>query len=396
MGKSTDERQPGFATGLSLLVPITLSVMAIVLLAPVLPQLQAEYAAVPGSAYLIPMVLTVPSLCVALLSPVAGILGDYFGRRRLLLAALAVYGLVGVAPLFLSDLHILIASRVAVGAAEALIMVLTTTLIGDFFSGATRDRWLAAQTTVASLSALLFFNLGGLLGRYGWRTPFWVYASALVMLLMVLRYTWEPAKQSSQPTVSWSAFPLARFAQILLVTIYASILFYTVQIHASVGLDHLGLKDPAQIGFLTSIASLGVPLGTFIYAKATGTRIARLLLVEFLMLGIGFLLMSRAETTSEFLVGCGINQIGAGMVLPTLLVWAMSQLEFEVRGRGAGLWTGAFSLGQWLSPIIVTFFSQLLGGFLPSMAALGISAFVAAAVALAANFRATQSAVGRA
>ncbi|MEY4761158.1 MAG: hypothetical protein RLZZ200_1014 [Pseudomonadota bacterium] len=390
MGNKSDQRQPGFSTGLALLVPITLSVMAIVLLAPILPQLQAEYATVPGGEYLAPMVLTVPALCVALLSPVAGILGDYFGRRRLLIVSLVVYGVVGVAPVFLSDLYALIASRVAVGAAEALIMVLTTTLVGDFFSGATRDRWLAAQTTIASLSALLFFNLGGLLGRQGWRAPFWVYASALLMLVLVLRYTWEPARQEKQATMSWATFPVGRFVQIIAVTIFASTLFYTVQIHASVGLDQLGLKDPAQIGLLTSIASLGVPLGTFIYARVTGTRVARLLLVEFLMLGVGFLLMSRATTVTSFLIGCGINQVGAGLVLPTLLVWAMSQLHFEVRSRGAGLWTGAFSLGQWLSPIIVTFCSARLGGFLPSLSVMSVAAFAAMAVALLANFRAAQ------
>ena len=386
MGGTIEGRKPGFATGLALLVPITLSVMAIVLLAPILPQLQAEYAHVPGGDYLAPMVLTVPALFVALLSPVAGILGDYFGRRRLLIVSLVVYGVVGVAPLMLTNLYALIGSRIAVGAAEALIMVLTTTLVGDYFSGATRDRWLAAQTSIASVSALLFFNLGGYLGRFGWRTPFWVYASALLMLVMVLRHTWEPESPAKQPSMSWTGFPVGRFVGILLVTIFASTLFYTVQIHASVGLDVLGLKDPGQIGFLTSIASLGVPIGTFVYARLAGTPVARLLLAEFLMLGVGFLLMSRATTTTSFLVGCGINQLGAGMVLPTLLVWAMNQLHFEVRGRGAGLWTGAFSLGQWLSPLIVTFFSLRMGGFLASLSVMSYAAFTAMACALVAHF----------
>lgn len=388
--EGTEGRQPGFTLGMALLMPITLSVMAIVLLAPILPQLQAEYAGVPGADYLVPMVLTVPALCVALMSPVAGILGDYFRRRRLLIASLVIYGMVGLAPLLITDLYVLIASRVAVGIAEALIVVLTTTLIGDFFTGARRDRWLAAQTTVASLSALLFFNIGGLLGRQGWRAPFWVYASALLMLALVLRFTWEPQRPTKQPSISWTGFPVVRFIGILAVSVFGSTLFYAVQIHASLGLDVLGLKDPGQIGLLTSIASLGVPLGTFIYSRITGTRVAWLLLAEFLILGIGFLLMSRATTTTAFLIGCGINQIGAGLLLPTLLVWAMSQLSFEIRGRGAGLWTGAFSLGQWLSPIVVTFFSLRMGGLLPSLSVLSGAAFAAMACALVASLRPAQ------
>ena len=57
-----------------------------------------------------------------------------------------------------------------------------------------RDKWLAAQPAFASMSALVFFNLGGVLGEFGWRTPFWVYGSALVMFALVWLFTWEPEK----------------------------------------------------------------------------------------------------------------------------------------------------------------------------------------------------------
>ncbi|HQS71413.1 MAG TPA: MFS transporter, partial [Novosphingobium sp.] len=85
-------------TGIALLLPITLTTMAIVLLAPIVPQLMAEFSHVPHHEYLVPMVLTLPALCVAILCPFAGILGDYFGRRKLLLASFIIYALVGVAP----------------------------------------------------------------------------------------------------------------------------------------------------------------------------------------------------------------------------------------------------------------------------------------------------------
>ena len=55
-------------TGIALLLPITLSTMAIVLLAPILPQLLVEFGDVPNSEYWVPMILTVPALCVAIFS----------------------------------------------------------------------------------------------------------------------------------------------------------------------------------------------------------------------------------------------------------------------------------------------------------------------------------------
>ncbi len=386
--------EAGFMTGIALLLPITLSTMAIVLLAPILPALMQAYADVPNSEYWVPMILTVPALCVALFSPVAGMLGDWFGRRRLLLWAFVGYAVVGVAPVFLSSLPAILASRVLVGIAEALIMVLSTTMIGDYFSGEKRDKWLAGQTAFASMSALVFFNLGGQLGTFGWRAPFWVYLSALLMLALVLRFTWEPAEgheldeaEAAPHHASWAGFPWTRMAGIIAITIYGSVLFYTVQIQAPIGLTGLGITDPAQTGFLTSIASVGVPLGTFVFSRIGRWPVARLLLLEFALLTLGFGLMAGAASPTVFLTGCFINQLGAGMLLPTLLVWAMSGLPFEIRARGAGLWTGAFSVGQFLCPVVVTLAGKQFGGLPGAFGFLSVAALIGALGAVAGGLR---------
>lgn len=390
----TTHQRAGFATGISLLLPITLSAMAIVLLAPNLPALLQEFASVEHHEYWVPMVLTVPALCVALFSPMAGILGDRFGRRRLLLAAFLVYAVVGIAPVFLRDLGWIIVSRVAVGLAEAMIMVLSTTMIGDYFEGPARDRWLAGQTAMASISALLFLNVGGFLGRFGWRAPFWVYGSALLMFVLVLLFTWEPARRDSpdaeiaQRDASSAGFPWLRMTGIIAITVFGSVLFYTAQIQSPIGLTQFGITDPARIGFLTSLSSIGVPVGTYVYSRV-GSKlpIASLLLIEFTLLAIGFLLMSRSGAPSGFLAGCFINQFGAGMLLPSLLVWAISGLPFEVRSRGAGLWTGAFSVGQFLCPVVVTVAGSHTGGLRGAFGVLAAAALVGAALSLFARLR---------
>lgn len=377
-------------TGFSLLLPITLSTMAIVLLAPVLPQLLADFSDVPGYEYWVPMILTIPALCVAVLSPLGGMLGDRFGRRRLLLASFLVYALVGVAPLFLTSLPAILLSRVGVGVAEALIMVLSTTMIGDHYRGKARDKWLAGQTAFASISALLFFNLGGQLGVFGWRAPFWVYASALLMFALVLRHTWEPRLEEGRDRargMSWAGFPWGRMLTIMAITIYGSVFFYTVQIQASTGLHMLGMSDPARIGFLTSIASIGVPLGTLLYSRIGRWPVRGLLLIEFVLLAVGFGVMGMARGPGLFLAGCFLNQIGAGLLLPTLLVWAMSLLSFAVRGRGAGLWQSSFAFGQFLSPVAVTLLSKQAGGLLPGFGLLSLGALIGAIVALVVPFR---------
>lgn len=141
-----------------------LPVLGAVLLAPVLPRMQEHFEGVAGSEALVPLVLTVPALSLALLAPFAGVVVDRLGRKRLLIVATVLYALLGTVPLWVDSLYGILASRVLVGVAEAAIMTACTTLIGDYYTGRVRDRYLALQTMCASASATVFFVLGGALG----------------------------------------------------------------------------------------------------------------------------------------------------------------------------------------------------------------------------------------
>jgi MFS family permease len=148
----------------------------------------------------------------------------------------------------------------------------------------------------------------------------------------------------------------------------------------------LGISDPARIGVLTSIASLGVPLGTFIFRGATKRlSTSHLLAIEFLIIATGFIGMGNAHDYRLYLLAASLNQIGCGMILPTLLIWAIRGLPFEIRGRGTGLWTAVFSIGQFGSGITMTYFAKIMGGLLPAFSVLGVISLLAGALAVLAH-----------
>jgi MFS family permease len=366
--------------------------MGIVLLVPIVPQMYAHFSAVPNADYLIQGgVLTMPALCIALFSTFAGWLADAVGRRRLLIGAVLLYSVVGIAPIFLDNLYAIIVSRIGVGLCEAAILTLSTTMIGDYFGGHAREQWLASQTAVASISAVLLIVIGGWLGGlFGWRGPFAVYASGFLFALALIAFTWEvegtPSAATAQP--KGPAFPWLHMAGVCGVTLLASIMFYSMQTQGGFAWNILGISDPARIGVLTSIASLGVPLGTFIFRGATKRlSTSPLLAIEFLILALGFIGMGNAHDYRLYLLAASLNQIGCGMILPTLLIWAIRGLPFEIRGRGTGLWTAVFSIGQFGSGITMTYFAKILGGLLPAFSALGAVGVAAGAMAVAAHFQ---------
>ncbi len=194
------ERQAGTLQGILLLLPITMAVMGLIVLVPVLPAIMAHFHDVEGVEYLVPLMLTLPALCVALLSPIAGVVVDFFGRRKTLIVSLIVYAFVGVLPIFLESLTTIIISRAVLGAAEALVVISSTTLIGDYFHGREREKWLANHTAVASISSILLAFLGGALGSFGWRAAFSAYGVSIVFAILLIVWTWEPRK-SDEPSV---------------------------------------------------------------------------------------------------------------------------------------------------------------------------------------------------
>jgi MFS family permease len=382
-------RQPGPVQGIILLLPITMAVMGIVLLVPVLPEILHEFAGVPQAPYLVQLVLTLPAGCVLLFSPLAGWIADRHGRRRPLMIAMAVYALMGIAPIFLTSIWSIILSRVGVGICEAVIMTASTTMISDYFHGRARERWLASQTAVASLSALGLLQISGLLGQsYGWRGPFGVYLFSLVLLLGIWRLTWEPAGSTAnaqpRPRASDCAdvVPWARLLGICALTVFAAVMFYSYQTQSGLALDALGVHDMSRRGTAAMLASFGVPLGTFLFWGAVRLPIAVLLCVEYLLLGVSYVSMGHSTGIDSFITASFFNQLGCGLILPTMLTWATRGLSFQVCGRCTGWWQGSFAIGQFLSGVLVTLLASRVGGLLPAFAALGIMCLAAAALTL--------------
>src|SRR5262249_24526033 len=110
----------------------------------------------------------------------AGLLGDRFGRKRLLLLALGLFGLGSLACAYSSSAGELIAARALLGLAAAFILPLSISVLPVLFAEEERQRALA----VVAGSALASYPLGPIVG--GWLlTHFW-WGSVLLINVPVI------------------------------------------------------------------------------------------------------------------------------------------------------------------------------------------------------------------
>ncbi|MFJ4724560.1 MFS transporter [Streptomyces luteogriseus] len=369
-----------------------LPILGAVLIAPVLPRMQDHFTSTPGAKALVPLALTVPALSVALLAPFAGVIVDRLGRKRLLIVATVLYAAFGTAPLWLDSLGAIIAGRALVGVAEAAIMTCCTTLIGDYYSGRQRAKYLALQAVCTSASATAFFVVGGAVGAAGWRVPFWIYAVSLVIAPLMAAALPNPVARAvthEAPAVTMTGrpFPWRPLAGICALTFFGAMVFYTVPVEMAYLLDDLGVEDPGVIGLATAIASAATVAGAVIFARLKRSP-EPMLPVVFAVCAAGFGVMFLAGSAPLLVVGAVVNCLGTGMLLPALLTSAMSRLAFEDRGRGTGLWTSAFFGGAFVCPLVLLGLESAVGSLTGAVGMLGLAAALVAAGLSAARRRA--------
>ncbi|RJF95682.1 MFS transporter [Noviherbaspirillum saxi] len=382
----TNKSMASFRHAVILLLGSCLPVMATVLIAPILPQIMRHFSATPNADALVPLALTVPALIIGICAPIVGIVIDRAGRKKLLLAGMVLYSVFGTAPLYLDSLAAIIVSRAAVGLTEAIIMTACTSLIADYFSGPLRERYLAQQTMWASVSATLFFGIGGALGEGGWRMPFWMYLAALLLVPVMAAMLWEPkVDHSVKQGVSTEArrrFPLKAVLGICVITFGSALAFYTLPVHLGFVLHAIDVTSPAMIGMATAAGSVATVIGAVSSRRLAMLGVAGCLAIAFGTLGAGFIVVGTAASLAAVVVGAVIHGFGAGLALPTLLTWLMRQLRFEERGRGSGAFTANFFSGQFICPLVVLGLGKLLGGLGPALGGLGWLLAVAAMLAV--------------
>ncbi|NHT18484.1 MFS transporter, partial [Cellulomonas sp. IC4_254] len=158
-----------------------LTIMAPALIAPALPGMARYF----GDATLVRLALTITSLTIAVGAPLAGVLSDRAGRRPVLLGGLAVSAAAGTAGLLVEGLGPLLATRALLGLGVGAVSTAVGALLTDWFAGPRRATYLGLQQAAASLGGVVLLPAAGLLAATGWRAPFWLYAAAVPVAVLV-------------------------------------------------------------------------------------------------------------------------------------------------------------------------------------------------------------------
>jgi predicted MFS family arabinose efflux permease len=357
---------------------------------PLLPQVAGEFGVSAGEASVI---ATAFALAYGFCQLVYGVLGDRFGKYRLVTLATLVSAFTVGSAAFAGSLAMLGAARLAAGASAAAIVPLSMAFIGDHVPYARRQTVLARFLTGTILGIVSGQVFGGVLGQMvGWRAVFLLLGAVFLLIGALLLLEVRSARVP--PPVLSGSITLRSLAQrygmllrrpwarVVLVTVCAeAFLFYGAftyvgaYLHGDFGLDY------ATVGILLGFMGLGGLLYALTVrpmVRALGER--GLALWGGSALAGGFLMVAVAPLAA---MAPAIALLGLGLhMLHNTLQTNATQMTPEARGLAVSTFANVLFLGQaagvWLAGRIIDGI-----GFAPVFLAAGVALLaVGAAFAL--------------
>ncbi|MEZ0091178.1 MFS transporter [Streptacidiphilus sp. EB129] len=132
----------------------------------------------------------------------AGLLGDRFGRRRLLIAGLTLFGAASLVGTLTSSAAALIAVRAVMGLGGAFIMPLAMAIIPSLFPAAERARAVAVMTAGMAVGMPLGPIIGGfLLNHFWWGSIFLINVPLIAVGILALVLLVPESRDPSVPRV---------------------------------------------------------------------------------------------------------------------------------------------------------------------------------------------------
>lgn len=327
--------------------------MAGATIAPGLPGLVEHYTYYPGADYLSRFILTAPGLAIALTALTAGWMADKLGRRVLLQLGIVLYIVSGTAGLWLDDLLWLLVSRFFLGVAVGFIMVCSIALLTDHFQGPERNRAMGIQSSSMAVGGVVFISAGSILADISWRAPFGVYLLPIILLPLVYFFISKPPPSQEDEGVVDGRFPMQHAGLIYTLGLLSMLLFYFIPTQLPFLALELGADNLKIAGFAVVVSQIFSAFASARYQQLR-QRMGNLqiLLLSYALMGVGFLVLSQANSLVVMYLCMPMIGVGLGFNFPNLTIWLMSKVPSTMRGRASGGMTTAVFLGQFISPLL--------------------------------------------
>jgi len=344
-------------------------------ISPLLPMIATEYRISPAVAGL---AVTFFSLTYMIGAPFFGHLADRVGRRRVLIAGLAVFAAGNLATAAATNLPFLLAARIAAGAAAAAVSPSVYALVAGAALPERRASWMALVVSGLLVSLAVGAPIGAWVGAaFGWNAVFAALAALSFLLMLPNGRVWPVDPHLAEPAaVPLSALDAKALTARLLPMVLWSTGLYGMYTYLGTGLAAAGYSVE-EIARVILIYGLGAIAGVLIGGRLADRLGARLMAAAgllglsacfiglYLAVHAGMLVgLALGLTSAVALLFFPAQQAGIAHDFPTrrasMMAWNNSALFFGI-GLGSMLGGQAVAIAGFEADLIFASAVALIG-----------------------------------
>ncbi|MBD2679075.1 MULTISPECIES: MFS transporter [Nostoc] len=334
-----------------------IAVIGVSSVTPAFPKLVQELNINPKDLGLLITVFTLPAL---ILGPVIGILADRWGRKRIIVPALFLFGIAGTACAFVRDFNLLLYLRLLQGIGAAPLLSLSITLIGDLYTGDRRTEAMGYSASINSVGTATYPIIGGALATMGWYYPFMLPILAIPLGLIVLFRLKNPEPQGDRNFKDYlrnalkvlknrRLFGLFIASAANFVFLYGAYVTYLPQL-----INDIFKAPPTVIGLLLSSVSISITIAASQLGKLTRKfRPANLISASYIFYGLAMLIIPFVPNLWLLLIPSIIFGIGLGIGFPSIQTLLADLAPKEYLATIISVNGTFFGLGQTLGPLLM-------------------------------------------
>jgi ACDE family multidrug resistance protein len=353
-------------TNLQILFGITLTaVMGVASVTPAFPKIIQDLGISSTRIGLLITVFTFPGV---ILTPVLGVFADRYGRKRILIPSMFLFGIAGGACALSRDFNLLLIMRFFQGIGAASLGALNVTIIGDLYSGRELAAAMGYNASVLSVGTASYPAIGGALAMVAWYYPFALPLLAIPLGFVVLFLLKNPEPKTDQHLKAYFRNVLKSLKNRQVVGIFiASIVTFIILYGPLLTYLPLLLADsfnasPLIIGLFISVMSIITAFTSSQLGKLTKKFSEKTLLkTTFLLYGLAVFLIPLLPKLTAFLLPAVIFGIAHGLNIPCFQTLLAGLAPMEYRGAFMSLNGMVLRLGQTLGPLLMGFVFSLWG-----------------------------------
>ncbi|WP_157721820.1 MFS transporter [Tumebacillus avium] len=343
---------------LTLMLASMITIIGTTAIAPSLPQMAGYFGDTPNGDFLVRIALTIPALAAGLFGPLTGFVIDRWGRKRVFVAALLLYGISGISGYFLTSLSLILFTRFILGISVAALTTSATALIGDYTHESKLATSMGRQSLFMAFGNVLFVSLSGVLADFNWRWPFWIYAISLLILPTAIwlitetRTNRSDTKGTSQNETK-VPMPKGRTAFVCIIAFVNMVVYFMVPVYLPFYVQTFSDGNSMKAGGLLAVVGLSWGIASSQYHRLRKRlTFERITMLALSLVVAAYVLLSFATGYYVLIVALVMIGVGLGTVLPNLNAWLLSFVPAAVKGRAIGTMVLFAFMGQFFSPVI--------------------------------------------